>query len=300
LEVKRSVPFAAGLGILFAAWTLGSGCQDGPGNRAPLPDPSPETLQWIADAHQAEAEDRVDDALGLYQRVLVAQPHLVEVRVRVAEIARRRGNREEAVRHASQAVAAAPHDVEARIVLARSLAPDKPAQAERVLAPLRDASPPGPIYRIALGEVAVASGDATAAMADFRSATAATEDPLVLLDAARGMSRAGFAPEGLALVDRVLAAGPTPDARYTRAWILEYAERYQESVEEYASILQDHPSYVPAYRNLGALMARDGEVPRAIRLWEQGLGFAPDDAGLKANVVEALKALGLELQEAEG
>jgi hypothetical protein len=40
-------------------------------------------------------------------------------------------------------------------------------------------------------------------------------------------------------------------------------------------------------------MARDGEVERAIGLWESGLQYAPDDPGLKSNIETARAALGL-------
>ena len=83
-----------------------------------------------------------------------------------------------------------------------------------------------------------------------------------------------------------------PDARYTLAWVLEQAERFPESVQEYELLIRDHPEYLPPYRNLGALMARDGEVERAIRLWEEGLRHHPDDPGLRTNVEAARGALG--------
>ncbi|MGQ0722306.1 MAG: tetratricopeptide repeat protein [Candidatus Eiseniibacteriota bacterium] len=184
---------------------------------------------------------------------------------------------------------------------ARELTGRSPRQAAKVLAPLLAQSPVAPEVRVAAGDIALESDDPAAAVAHFREAARTSADPALLLEAGRGMARAGFPDDGIAVVRRVLDGGdPGPEARYTLAWILEKAERYPECVREYSGLLADHPDYVPAYRNLGALMARDGELPRAIRLWRRGLEHAPGDAGLEANIREATEALELEFAEGEG
>lgn len=184
---------------------------------------------------------------------------------------------------------------------ARELARRSPRKAAKVLAPLLAQSSTVPEVRVAAGEIALESDDPAAAMDHFREAARSSADPVILLEAGRGMARAGFPDDGIAVVRRVLdGADPDPEARYTLAWILEKAERYPECVREYSELLADHPDYVPAYRNLGALMARDGELPRAIRLWSRGLEHAPGDPGLEANIREAVEALQFEVTEGEG
>ena len=61
--------------------------------------------------------------------------------------------------------------------------------------------------------------------------------------------------------------------------------------------LEDHPDHLPTYFNMGALMARDGELSRAVTLWERGLRYHPGNAGLQANIDQALDALGLRREE---
>jgi tetratricopeptide (TPR) repeat protein len=152
---------------------------------------------------------------------------------------------------------------------------------------------------LAAAEAALARDDRSAAVSHLRRGLAAGPLPDELLGIARAFSRAGFHSDAVESARAAIAAGgPTPEARYTLAWTLEQAERYDECVREYFALIGDHPEYLAPYRNLGALMARDGELSRAIELWERGLRHHPDDPGLRANVDEALEALGLQRGEA--
>jgi len=193
-------------------------------------------------------------------------------------------------------LAAVPEHPDAKVLLARLLAaaPD-PDGAEALVREVLRASPRHAGALAARAEVEILRGNAPAAARDLRSALAAAgtrSDDLVAI--AAELSRAGLHAEAVATARRALETGDrSPPARFTLAIALAGAERYAESVDEYARLIREHPEYLPPYRNLGTLMARDGELERAIRLWEQGLQFHPDDAGLKANVEEARRALGL-------
>jgi tetratricopeptide (TPR) repeat protein len=198
------------------------------------------------------------------------------------------------------AVCDAPRDLDPERTLreAKRLASSSPGRARKVLAPLLASSPAVPEVRLVAGEIALQSDDPAAAMAHFREAAGGSQDAAILLEAARGMARAGFHDEGIAVTRRVLGGeDPGPEPRYTLAWILEKAERYPECAREYDALLAEHPGYVPAYRNLGALMARDGELARAIRLWQRGLEHAPGDSSLAANIRAATAAAELEFTE---
>jgi tetratricopeptide (TPR) repeat protein len=180
--------------------------------------------------------------------------------------------------------------------LARLRAADHdPDQASALLREVLAVSPRHAGALAARAEVEILRGSADAAVRDLRTALAAAggrSDDLVAI--AGGLSAAGLPDDAIAAARRALATGDhSPPARYALAFALSKAERYPESVEEYASLIRDHPAYLPPYRNLGALMARDGELERAIHLWESGLQISPDDPGLLANVEQARRALGL-------
>lgn len=263
--------------------------------------PTPESERLIAAAREHESAGRLPEALAAYEAALAGQPQLAAACVRAADLARRTGEAEAAARHARRALAGRPSDPAVICTLARALAPVDAARAQAALRPLLETVPDRADVRLAAGEAALAGGDPAAALPHLRAALAAGPDPAELLDIGRAFSRAGFHADAVAAVRRALEAGDrSPDARYTLGWTLERAERYEECVREYGALIEDHPEYLPAYRNLGALMARDGELPRAIRLWERGLRYHPDDPGLRANIDAAMDALGLTREDPDG
>jgi tetratricopeptide (TPR) repeat protein len=210
---------------------------------------------------------------------------LAEARAREDE-----GRPAEALALYETALAAQPRLAEARVRAAdlSRRAGDLPAAARHVRRAL-ELAPERADTQLAAAGIALARDDRSTAVSHLRRA----------LEIGRAFSQAGFHPDAVESVRAALAAGgPSPEARYALAWTLEQAGRYDECVREYFALLEDHPDHLPAYRNLGALMARDGELPRAIELWERGLRHHPDDAGLRANVDEALDALGLRRSEA--
>jgi tetratricopeptide (TPR) repeat protein len=299
LRTHRPRPAAAV--VLAALLGVAPGC-DRPGPETPsVFRPSPQAAALIRDARARERAGRLPEALALYESALEAEPRLVDARVRAGELARRTGHPEEAAREAEAVLDGRPEHAEARLLLARALARTDPARAHRELTPVLAARPDDARVRVAAAEIALGAGDASAAMAHLRRALAAPYHAAIRLETARAMASAGFFDDALEVAREVVdREDRAPDARYTVAWILEEAERYPECVRAYRELIRDHPDYPPPYRNLGALMARDGELPRAIRLWERGLEHAPDDEGLRANVDRAMQALGLRVEGGPG
>lgn len=275
-------------------------CEE-PVPRAPAGPPTPETLRLLRDARADAAAGRLADALALYERALEARPGMVDVRAAAAEIARRTGSNETAVQHAELVLEELPDQEDARITLARALAPTSNRRAANVLEPALSGPDPSGSASVAAAEIALEAGDVSRAMTHLRDALRTDPSPRLLLDIGRGLSRAGFHDEAIATIRAALEAGErTANARYTLGWALENAERYPECVREYRAVLEEHPDCLPACRNLGALMARDGELPRAVKLWERGLEYHPDDPGLRSNLDEALRVLGLAREGGEG
>jgi tetratricopeptide (TPR) repeat protein len=282
---------AAALAALAAA---GGGCASPP----PEETPTPESERALAEARALEADGRSEGALQAYEAVLGVQPGLTAARIRAADLARRVGDDERAARHARRALERPGADPAELCTVVRALAAADPKRAGKALQPLIAAEPDRADAQLAAAEIALARNDRSAAASHLRRALGAAPGPAELLDVGRAFSRAGFHPDALECVRRALDEGDrSPEARYTLGWALERAERYDECAREYSALIEDHPDYLPAYRNLGALMARDGELPRAVRLWERGLQAHPGDEGLRANIDQALEALGLTREE---
>jgi tetratricopeptide (TPR) repeat protein len=280
----------------FLVWLLGAAACSSPGG-----DPetaTPESERRLADVAALDSKGRTGDALLLCEEILAAQPGLVTARVRAADLARRAGDVRGAADHARRALAHPPEDPADLAALARALASTDPRRAQTVLAPLLESSPGRTDVELAAAEVALARNDRSGALGHLRRAAATEPAPAQKLDLARGFSRAGFHDDAVEVARGAIAAGDaSAEARYTLAWTLEQAERYDECVHEYFALLEDHPDHLAAYLNLGALMARDGELERAVALWERGLRHDPGNESLRANVDQALEALGLSRKE---
>lgn len=296
----RGVRRATSPWILPCLLLLAAAACERSGPRVPAV-PSPENDERIEQARALERDGRPQDALRRYEEALKVQPDLGDARIRAADLARRTGADDAAARHARRALGMHPSDPGKLAVLARALAPTDAKRAADALAPALADAPDRADVQVAAAEVALAGGDRSGALGHLRAALAADPDATTLLDIGRAFSRAGFHSDAVAAVRKAIeTGGRTPEARYALGWVLEQAERYQECVSEYTSLIADHPDYLPPYRNLGALMARDGELARAIDLWERGLKLHPDDAGLRANIDEAMDALGVQRGDSSG
>lgn len=249
----------------------------------------------LAEARRADTAGRDADAIRAYENAVAAEPRFVGARVRLAQLLRQSGDAQAALDHATIALERAPGHPEAAVLIASTLIEQNDARGAEILASLLDVNPNHPGALTWRATVARQKGDAAAAANDLRRAMVhSMQDPEASREVALGLSRAGLHDEAVRCARRVLERDQTPRARYTLAFVMEKAERYPESVHEYASLIGDHPEYLPPYRNLGVLMARDGEVARAVLLWERALAFHPDEPSLVANIAAAKHALGVE------
>jgi tetratricopeptide (TPR) repeat protein len=248
----------------------------------------------VTAARDHERAGRPGEARAAWTAAFTAEPGLVAARARAAELAFRDGDAPAAASLATGLLALVPDHPEARVLLARLLVRRKDEAARPLLDGVLAESPHHPGALVLRAELALEAGDPARAVRDLRLAlVAAGEDPGALLDVARGLSRAGLHEDAVRTAQRAIGRDDSPFARYTLAFVLERAERYPEAVREYARLVRTHPGYLPPYRNLGALMARDGELERAIDLWERGLAHNPGDPSLTANLEAARRALGL-------
>ncbi|MCA9753764.1 MAG: sulfatase-like hydrolase/transferase [Gemmatimonadetes bacterium] len=285
-------------GAFAGADLLADALADVPGDRR-VPGVAAESLEPSVTRHLelARAADRRDDvqtALQEYRAACAGEPRLVAARLRAAELARRTGDTEVWIDDASAVLARVPEHPEARVLLARALAARRDEHALSLVAGVLDVTPRHAGALTLRAELDFEGGDPGAAVDRLRLARAAAgENPEDLVDVALGLSHGGLHAEAVRTAQAARRLDEGPRERYTLAFVLEQAERFPESAHEYSSLIRDHPDYLPPYLNLGALMARDGEIERAIALWEQGLERHPDDPSLRANVESARRALGL-------
>jgi tetratricopeptide (TPR) repeat protein len=264
--------------------------------------PPPPTHEPSPARERARAADRAGDldaALAEYARVIEEEPGRVSARYRWAELALMTDDERGARDMAQQVLDLVPHHAEARVLLARTWAESEPRRARRFLDPVLAWYPSHAEAHAAAAAIAIASGDHSHALRELRLGLAgAGVRTEVLVSISGGFSRVGFHGEALSAARAAIRLGDErPRTRYALAYALEKAERFSESVTEYRSLLREYPAFLPPYRNLGSIMARDGETERAILLWESALRYHPDDAGIKTNLEEARRAMGLKVVE---
>jgi tetratricopeptide (TPR) repeat protein len=135
------------------------------------------------------------------------------------------------------------------------------------------------------GPDALAEGDAALGAARFdlagaryqEAARLAPRDPRPLLGLARVRFAAAQTAEGLALLDRAIALGPTPEALLLRGRTLGVARRFDDAARDLERGLALAPGDGSAWPVLTAVQVNRGDELEAHRAWEgsvQALGAA--------------------------
>lgn len=216
----------------------------------------------IAVAHHRA--DRLSEAADLYRRVLQVDAGNFNALHLLGLVERRHGNLDAAIGLIGQAVAKAPHFVEAHTNLANTL--DAAGRSGEAAAALRraivlapEAAPP---YHT-LGRLLGAKGGPDG----WRQAIA-------------GLGRA------LRLTPDLI------DARYHLGLALRQTERLEEATAEYRVVLARQPDFAGAHMSLGNAFLEDGARSAAERSFRRGIALMPASPELHYNLGNALHAQG--------
>ncbi|BBK36199.1 hypothetical protein STAQ_12770 [Allostella sp. ATCC 35155] len=248
-------------------------------------DPIGQGLAWLRAGRAADAE-------GLFRAVLERLPGQRDARNGLALALASRGAWTEALEHLDQAIGdgAVPPSWHAnRASLLTHLG--RPSEAAAALAAAVARDPGNLAFRQALGEAALAAGDAAGAAVAFRAVLA--------LDPGRvaAWSNLGTALDALGRFDEAAAAyreatrhGPAvPEAWVNLGNLLNRAGDRASALAAFAHALTLRPGFAPAEIGRGVALLRSGHLAEAITAFDAVLAARPDDPQALNNRAIALQ-----------
>jgi tetratricopeptide (TPR) repeat protein len=257
---------------LLHAWML-TACERGAEARPIFEDLArgrlarPEALEGLAGL-DVEA-GRYDDAVNRYTELLASGRNSDRAFFGLALVADRRDERERAIRFYSR-VTTGPR-----------------AGAAQLRA-----------YRLLLEQ-----GEADAAARQLDEYVASTPDGRVIATAGRAQVLAdyGRSADGLALLDRAIAAYPDQEElRYSRAFVLERLGRVDDAIKELRAVAKRRPEDASALNALGYTLADHGRsLPEAERLIRAALERRPDSAAIQDSLGWVLHRRGRSVEALE-
>jgi len=80
------------------------------------------------------------------------------------------------------------------------------------------------------------------------------------------------------------------DALYNRGYVYLINKKYDEAIEDFSKVIENHPFDADAYNNLGMACYYKGEVNRAVALLYKSLELDPNSNALKnLNLIQKKK-----------
>jgi choline-sulfatase len=274
----------AALGYVASSGTLA---------RGPLPDPRSRRadLATLDGAMRALEEGRLQVAAPLLERLLAANPRMVDVQLLLARTYQQLGRGEQAARRYQEAVAAADGSPAMALIAARELM--KLGRAEEAQALLALARGTAPAESAALAtEIALARRDLEAALAELQRAGGARAAPALRRAVGAALVEAGRPQEALALLEP-LAAGGDPAALDALGMALADSGREREAAAVVARVLATQPRDARAHEILGAVALHEEQPAEARRQLELAVEIDP-------RLAVAWNSLGVALYRLEG
>ena len=250
--------------------------------------PTPALLQQAFSFHQA---GRLQEALGLYQRVLTAQPNHPDALNLSGVATFQLGDGDRAVKLVQAAIAFKPDHVDAHNNLGNMLkALGRLDEAETAYRRALEIKPDYAEAHFNLGNVLPALGKLDEAATAYRRALEISPDHA---DAHNNLGNAlkelGKFDEAEGAYRRALEIKPNhADAHYNLGIVLQELGKLDDATAAYHSALDIKPDYVGVHVNLGIVLQELGKPDEAVAAFERAIAIEPDYAQAYANLGDVL------------
>jgi tetratricopeptide (TPR) repeat protein len=239
-----------------------------------------------------QSENRLDEAVGHYQRAISLAPDYPPAYNNLATAQRACGQIADAVATYQQALRLRPEYPEAEYNLANALIDaGKPAEAVGHFRTALQTIPASVDVHNNLGIALMGEGQRDAAIAEFREALKI--DP-ASAKAHRNLGEAlGTAKQYTEAVaeyrEAVRLEPANASTRYDFGSLLVEMDRLEEAIVQFRASLQADPKSVAAHNNLGIALGSLGRMDEAIDQFRQALALQPDYEDAKRNLSVALQ-----------
>jgi tetratricopeptide (TPR) repeat protein len=241
------------------------------------------------------ARNQLDEAIAAFNEVIKLNPRVGGVQVRLAELNLRKGAAPAAVQFAQQAVRESPKSVDARLVLARSLAAAGDThQAETIVKTLLMERPDSAPVHEQMGNLLLVKKDAAGARREFDQALQIDANAIGAL---RGRLALDIGGNNLAAARTTIETMVQKAPSNTELLLLEagvYDAAHDPGREEQVlrRIIEIDPAHYQAYSSLAALFVRAGRLDEAKREYDSLAARQP-----KSITAPTMVALILEAQK---
>lgn len=240
------------------------------------------------------AQDNIEQARHAYENALARDSSYALAYARLGQLYDDQGTLEEALKYSRQAVKRAPRNGKYRYALGSQLLRlDRPADAVDHLQRAVDLQPWSQSAHFSLGQALVRlgrqqDGERYLARADSLEqqqseirrlravARGNPENPAVWKRLGEALRSTGQLDEAQEAFSLALYINPQdPQLRNTIAMLAAQAGNPAAAVDHYRALLNQHPSFVEGWFNLGVVYARSGDSEKAQEAWKRVLQYQP-------------------------
>jgi predicted O-linked N-acetylglucosamine transferase (SPINDLY family) len=237
---------------------------------------------------------RLDEALEAFEKSIEIQP--TSLAFRNAGIAWvKKGEFDQALRCARNAVALSPRDAEAHLVLGDVLAGQRKfrdAVAEYDAAVKLD--PNHALAHDKIGNMLEELGDFPTAIAAHKHSISLRPSPSAWNNLGNACKKSGDVPQAVIAYQNALNLQPNlPDAHNNLGVCLADLQRWSQAIEEYRQAIGQREDYQEAHYNLANALAATNAFSEAIKHYERAIQISPNFSSASAHLASSYKDIGL-------